>query len=390
MRTRRTNVLATLLVLTVTAGVGASLPTPVAAADPIADAKAQASAVMQKLQATDAQLQSLTDQYTAADYKLSQLNSAIGQTQAQLADNQREVAIDRSRLQTQAIQQYVSTGTSSNSTSLFTSNANEAGVRSEYSSIAAGNITTTIATLGTAQTRLRASQDSLKSQQNQASSTRNSLVGAKNQASTLVAQEQATLNSVNANIQALVVQQQRAQQEAAAASAAAAFNAKVAAAQAANSQSPAPTQAASPPTTGSTGGSGGGSSSSGGGKKVPPPPVSGGSATAVQAAVSQVGVAYLWGGSSPSGFDCSGLIMWAYAKAGINLPHYSGAQYSATVHIPLADIQPGDLLFYGPGGSDHEAMYIGGGSMVEATHTGDFVRIDGVRSGGDLVVGRVQ
>jgi cell wall-associated NlpC family hydrolase len=110
----------------------------------------------------------------------------------------------------------------------------------------------------------------------------------------------------------------------------------------------------------------------------------------VEAAVSQVGVPYVWGGASPSGFDCSGLIMWAYAHVGISLPHYSGAQFSSTVHIPLADIQPGDLLFYGPGGSDHEAMYIGGGSMVEATHTGDFVRIDGVRSDGGLVVGRVQ
>jgi cell wall-associated NlpC family hydrolase len=58
-----------------------------------------------------------------------------------------------------------------------------------------------------------------------------------------------------------------------------------------------------------------------------------------------------------------------------------------TVHFPLADIQPGDLLSYGPGGSDHEAMYFGGSSMVEATHTGDFVRI---RIGGGLVVGRIQ
>ena len=390
-RTGRTSILATFLMLTVSAGVSASLPSSPASADPVADAKAQASAVMQKIQATDAQLQSITDQYSAADYKLSRLNSAIAETQTQIGANQREVTTDRSRLQTQAIQQYVSNGTSSSSTSMFTANANESGVRSEYSSIAAGNITTTIAKLGTAQSQLRASQDSLKSQQDQASSTRNSLAGAKSRASTLVAQEQATLNSVNANIQTLVAQQKQAQQEAAAAAAATAFKSKVTAAQASSAQAPTPTQAAAPhPTTGSNAGSGSGTSTSGGGKKVPPPPVSGGTATAVQAAVSQVGVPYVWGGASPSGFDCSGLVMWAYAKAGVNLPHYSGAQYSATVHIPLADIQPGDLLFYGPGGSDHEAMYIGGGSMVEATHTGDFVRIDGVRSGGDLVVGRVQ
>jgi cell wall-associated NlpC family hydrolase len=389
-----TNVVALLVVLTVAAGAVASIPTSYAGADPVADAKAQAAAVMQKIQATDRQLQSLTDQYTAADYKLSQVKSAIAQTQTQLVANQREVTQDLSRLQKQAIQQYVSNGTSSNTTDLFTAHANEVGVRSEYSSIVAGNITTTISRLGTAQTQLRASQDSLKSQQNQASSTRNSLMGAKSQAGTLVAQEQATLSSVNANIQALVAQQQRAQQQAAAAAAAAAFNSKVAAAQATNSQSPTTTQGTTPHPTGTTvgtaAGSGNGSLSSSGGSKAPPPPPPGGTSSAVQAAVSQVGVSYVWGGASPSGFDCSGLIMWAYAQVGINLPHYSGAQYSATVHIPLADIQPGDLLFYGPGGSDHEAMYIGGGSMVEATHTGDFVRIDGVRSDGGLVVGRVQ
>ena len=73
--------LATLLiVLTTAAGAIASLPTSSAAADPVTDAKAQAAAVMQKIQATDAQLQSLTDRYTAADYKLSQVNSAIAQT----------------------------------------------------------------------------------------------------------------------------------------------------------------------------------------------------------------------------------------------------------------------------------------------------------------------
>ena len=391
------HVATSLVVLSVTAGALASLPPISAAADPVTDAKAQAAAVTQKIQATDAQLQTLTDQYTAADYKLSQVNAAIAQTQVQLAANQQEVTKDRRNLQKQAIQQYVSSGTSSGSTDMFTSNVNEAGVRSEYSGIAAGNISTTIAKLGTAHSQLRASQDSLKGQQDQAASTRNSLMTAKSQASTLVAQEQATLGSVNANIQVLVAQQQRAQQQAAAASAAAAFNSKIAAAQAtaakpaSPSQSPTATRGTTPlPTSGPTTGSGNGNPSTGGGSTVPPPPLPRGAAGAVQAAESQRGVPYVWGGSSPSGFDCSGLIMWAYAQVGISLPHYSGAQYSATVHIPLADIQPGDLLFYGPGGSDHEAMYIGGGSMVEATHTGDFVRIDGVRTDGGVVVGRVQ
>ena len=99
---------------------------------------------------------------------------------------------------------------------------------------------------------------------------------------------------------------------------------------------------------------------------------------------------YVWGGNTPAGFDCSGLVQWAYAQVGISLPHYSGAQFDDTTQIPLADIEPGDLLFYGPGGDEHVAMYVGGGSMIEAPYTGASVWITGVRTGGDFAgVGRV-
>jgi peptidoglycan DL-endopeptidase CwlO len=112
---------------------------------------------------------------------------------------------------------------------------------------------------------------------------------------------------------------------------------------------------------------------------------------AIQAAMSQRGVPYVWGGETPGvGFDCSGLVQWSFAQAGISLPRTSGAQYGATTHIPLADIQAGDLLFYGPGGSEHVAMYVGGGSMIEAPFTGASVWVTGVRTDSGFVgVGRV-
>ncbi len=83
-----------------------------------------------------------------------------------------------------------------------------------------------------------------------------------------------------------------------------------------------------------------------------------------------IGTWYVWGGASKSGVDCSGLIMLAYDAAGIYFPHYSGAMYEDTMRVPLVDIEPGDLLFYGYDGDQHVAMYVGDGKMIEAEMTG--------------------
>src|SRR5664279_708635 len=370
-----------------------------ASADQISDAKAQAAAITAKIQSIDAQRQALTGQVTAADYQLAQLKSQIAVSQSQMAKDQATVAKDQAQLRGQAISDYTSSGTSSQVTQMFTSNVNTSGVRSEYSSIATGNVTTTVDHLHTAQAQLQATQSSLEQQQAQSTATLNSLAGAETQASTLASQYQGTLNSVNANIQALVQQQQAAQAAAAQAAATKAFNDKVAAAQAAQAAQ-AQATASRANTSTSTSSRGGGPSSGGVSAPsapsapsvptAPPPPLAAGAAGAVQAAETMIGVPYVWGGSSPSGFDCSGLVEWSYAQVGISLPHYSGGQYNDTTHIPLADIQPGDLLFYGPGGSDHVAMYVGGGSMIEAPYTGATVHITGVRTdGGFAGVGRV-
>jgi cell wall-associated NlpC family hydrolase len=102
--------------------------------------------------------------------------------------------------------------------------------------------------------------------------------------------------------------------------------------------------------------------------------VGSGAAAAVAAAKSRLGSPYVWGASGPGAFDCSGQMMWAWGHAGVALPHFSGAQYSSTTHISMSQLQPGDLVFPSDTGA-HVAMYIGGGMIIEAPHTGDVVHI---------------
>jgi len=103
---------------------------------------------------------------------------------------------------------------------------------------------------------------------------------------------------------------------------------------------------------------------------APPPSKYGG---VVGIAMQYLGTPYVWGGASPSGFDCSGLVMYAFAQIGISLPHSSYAQYGYGSPVSRGDLQPGDIVFFD--GLGHVGIYVGGGSFIHAPHTGDVVKI---------------
>jgi cell wall-associated NlpC family hydrolase len=110
--------------------------------------------------------------------------------------------------------------------------------------------------------------------------------------------------------------------------------------------------------------------------------------TAIQAALSVLGTPYVGYKASPSeGFDCSGLTMWAWAQAGVSLPHYSKAQYGSLPHVPKDQAQPGDLLFFHSPIS-HVTMYLGDGQQVSAPHTGAVVYVGSVNWGQVVGVAR--
>jgi peptidoglycan DL-endopeptidase CwlO len=98
---------------------------------------------------------------------------------------------------------------------------------------------------------------------------------------------------------------------------------------------------------------------------------------ALQEALSRVGDPYVWGAAGPDQFDCSGLVVWAFAQEGITLPHYTGDLWESGVHIPRADLQPGDLVFFFPDIS-HVGIYLGDGLMVDAPDFGETVRVEPV------------
>jgi cell wall-associated NlpC family hydrolase len=114
-----------------------------------------------------------------------------------------------------------------------------------------------------------------------------------------------------------------------------------------------------------------------------PLPDGSGNAEAVRVAMQYQGVPYVWGGASPSGFDCSGLLTYAYAQIGKSVPHYTYAIWSSFPHVPIDQMMPGDAVLLN--GLAHVGMYIGNGMMIHAPHTGDVVRVVPMSSRGDVV-----
>ncbi len=326
-------------------GASASVTTAVTAgASGIAGEKAAAAILYRQTQTIYDRINVLGEKYDLAQMNLNRITNRIVSTKRVVRQIEGHVSVDNARLRAGAIYAFVTSGALQGANFLFTTNPTAAQATSLYNQVAEGDIASTVAHLKNDSIQLTLERAILADERAQAATQYNASKRAVHAAQNLERTLQQNLRRVKGVIATYFAQVQ----------AAAAAAAKAAAAQALRA---AAVQAASPP------------------PNFPAPAPSSVANIAVRAALSFLGVPYVWGGASRSGVDCSGLVMLAYEAAGISLPHYSGAQFADTVRVPLYDIQPGDILFYGPNGDTHEAMYIGHGEMIQAEQTGTLVQI---------------
>ncbi len=368
---------------------------PRASADQISDLQAQANALATKIQSLGVQEEALSEQYDGDQLTVQTLEAKVAQAAQQVAQAGAHASQTRTALEADAIDAYVHGGANPLTTSNNALNsATNSLLRAEYVNSLATNQTDAIDQFHLAALQDQAAKANLQQQTSAAQAAVQQVAQARQAVSAAQVQFQSALNQDRGRIAVLVAQRQAAEEAAAAAAARARLAAQQAAQQAAAraaaqqaaQAAAAARQAATTATTGAPSNSSGTqlasntapapSPSTAAPAPAPapaapslqpsaPPPVYSGASGAVAAAESRVGDAYVWGAAGPSSFDCSGLVMWAYAQVGISLPHFSGAQYADTTHIPMSELEPGDLVFFGDPGQ-HVAMYIGNGQIVEA------------------------
>jgi peptidoglycan DL-endopeptidase CwlO len=352
----------------VVAFAAAALAGP-ADASKISDTRAQVRAIERQLNAMDIRLEASIQAYDGAQQHLTDVRHQIAQNTIKLRVARHNLKVSRGRLAVFMVNAYKGTDVNDDPAAyvLGAGSFSDLITRVEDVQRIGASEHALLKQVTTAEREISTRQAQLKSEARDA--TR--LVAQKRQQKAAIEaglrQRRDLLSSTKGELGHLIHERQVRQQQAAAAAAAAL----------AQQQQQQQEQQAPPPSNGGggTGSSGGGSS--GGGTYSPPPA---GTLGQQAAAIAQqyLGVPYVWGGASPSGFDCSGLVVYVYGRLGVSLPHYTVSLWSSGAHVSRDQLAPGDLVFFYS--LDHVGIYLGGGLFIHAPHTGTVVQISSLNS----------
>jgi peptidoglycan DL-endopeptidase CwlO len=292
-----------------------------AGADQIGNDQAQAQALQAQISANNEQIDALGQQADGAEVRLQQAQQTLATTQTHLVATESDLTRIRRLVRERAVSAYQSALSGEEFQGLDFADAQRLLIAQKYTASQAAQDNALFQSLSATELQLDQQKAAAQKASDQAAADRQQIDSTRVSLQAVTAQQQQTLSQVQGQLIALV----QAQQDA-------------------------------------IGGSDGGDPSA-----YPNlPPVSPQAAIALAYARAQLGKPYLYAASGPNSFDCSGLVMAAYAQAGIKLPHYSGAMYAMLPHIPFSALQPGDLLFWGVDASEHVAFYVGDGKLLEA------------------------
>jgi peptidoglycan DL-endopeptidase CwlO len=347
----------------------ASLAAAPAVGDPsIASKQAEAQSVMDQVHQLDASLEHAVEAYNYATVKLNKVRADLKANHARLQVAKQSLGRAQAALAARLVSLYRSDGQNDSlSVLLGASSLDDLVNRYNTANRISAQDTHVLSEVTRFDKQVKAQEERLKHAKAEAASLVQQRAAERASIQGQLASRRALLSSIQGEIAHLKAQEAARQAELR----------RELAARVAQQQQQAPARAiastVSPPVSpsGDSGGSGG---SGGAGPVGPAPPPT--HSSVVSIAEQYLGVPYRWGGASPSGFDCSGLVMYVYAQVGVSLPHSSYSQYGMGSPVSRGDLQPGDLVFFD--GLGHVGIYVGGNSFIHAPHTGDVVKISSI------------
>jgi len=366
--------------------VPAFTPT-VANANPVDQQRQRVEDIVDELERLEEDARRIGEKYVLAVDAQTLLDEEIVEAEARVAAKEAEINDLRGDLGEMAIRSFVGAGDTPLGP-LFedTDNLNAVMQRDELARVALSAGTVTTDDLNAIVKDLEVERAELGRKRTEAEQLAKSLVDAQERTDRLTGEYTAARADAEAKLGELVAEEEARRAREAAARVKAEYEAQQRASAAANTTTS--SSGGSTSTSGGTSTSDSGGGSSAPAPSSPPPAVSSRSGTAVNAALSQQGVPYRYATSNPGvSFDCSGLTKYAWAQAGVYLPHQSRAQYASIPHVAKGAAQPGDLIFfYSP--ISHVSVYLGGGQHVHAPNTGSVVKVGSVNWGKVSGVGR--